>query len=331
MMKRGYINSFHLKLFNMETRVAVILPAYNEAKHIRPVLESLARHPEVSRMKLVVIDDGSTDDTASIVRSFPDILLLQQGRNQGLGHTFQAAVDYCLKEQITCMIFFDADGQFLVEDIPRVAAPVLAGKADFALGSRFINGIPKGMPGIKLWGNRMLARFIRRVTRTPISDVACGFRAYGREALLRMTLNGSFTYTQEVILDLLFKGMRCVEVPVTVKYFEDRTSTISSNLWRYGFRVFGILMRTIRDYRPLTFFGVFGGTLFGIGLVLDGWILQHYFFTGSFSPYKIIGFAGAFCNFLGMTIIFIGLVAEMLNRIRKNQDELLYMQRKHFS
>lgn len=312
----------------METRVAVILPAYNEAEHIQPVLESLTAYPEVQSMQLLVIDDGSTDDTASVVRSFPDILLLQQGRNRGLGHTFRTAVDHCLKEHVTCMIFFDADGQFMVEDIPRVAAPVLAGTADFALGSRFISGIPKGMPGMKLWGNRMLARFIGRVTRTPVSDVACGFRAYGREALLRMTLNGSFTYTQEVILDLLFKGMRCVEVPVTVKYFEDRKSAISSNLWRYGFRVFGILMRTIRDYRPLTFFGVLGGALFVIGLVLDGWVLQYYFFTGSFSPYKIVGFAGAFCNFLGLTIVFIGLVAEMLNRIRREQEECLYLIKK---
>ncbi|MBI4090891.1 MAG: glycosyltransferase family 2 protein [Candidatus Komeilibacteria bacterium] len=312
----------------METRVAVILPAYNEAKHIQPVLESLTAHPGVRDMRVVVIDDGSTDDTASTVRSFANIILLQHGRNRGLGHTFRTAVDYCLQERVTCMIFFDADGQFSVEDIPRVAAPVLAGTADFALGSRFLHGIPKDMPVAKVWGNRMLARFMSRVTRTTIRDVACGFRAYGREALLRTTLNGSFTYTQEVILDLLFKGLRCVEVPVTVKYFEDRESTISSNLWWYGFRVFGILMRTIRDYRPLAFFGYVGGMLFVVGLVLDGWLLQYYFFTGSFSPYKIIGFAGAFCNFLGLTIIFIGLVAEMLNRIRSEQEESLYLIKK---
>lgn len=318
------IYSLRTKL-SMEQRVAVILPAFNEAEHIRPVLESLTTHPDVGQMHVVVIDDGSTDDTASVVRSFPSVTLLTHGQNRGLGFTFRTAIDYCLREHIECMVFFDADGQFSVEDIPRVAAPVLAGTADFSLGSRFLEGMPSDIPHAKLWGNKVLARFISWVTQVQIRDVACGFRAYGREALMRTTLNGSFTYTQEVILDLLFKRLRCVEVPVTVKYFENRESAISSNLWRYGFRVFGILMRTIRDYRPLTFFGFLGGALFVIGLVLDGWILQHYFFTGNFSPYKIVGFVGAFLNFVGITIVFIGLVAEMLNRIRREQEECLYL------
>ena len=80
----------------------------------------------------------------------------------------------------------------------------------------------------------------------------------------------------------------------------------------------------------MRFFGFVGGVLFVIGFVLDLWLLAHYFRTGFFSPYKAVGFAGAFLNFTGLTIWFIGLVADMLNRSRRSQEEILYLQRKKF-
>ena len=307
--------------------IAIILPAFNEEATLGEVLRELVTSPMGLRSRVVVIDDGSTDRTSNIAATFP-VTLINHRKNRGLGHTFRTAVEYCLAEHIDVMVFFDADGQFSVADIERVVAPVVSGSCDVALGSRFISGTPPQMPVMKRLGNHVLARFISWVTGENIHDVACGFRAYSREALLRLTTFSTFTYTQEVILDLLFKKRMLCEVPVTVHYSKGRRSVISSNLWRYGGRVFMILVRTIRDYKPLTFFGTVGTLAFVVGAILDIWMLWYYAATGGFSPYKIVGFGGAFLNFLGVTIWFIGLVADMLNRVRRTQEELLYVERK---
>ena len=171
------------------------------------------------------------------------------------------------------------------------------------------------------------AALLRHVCGSAI-DIACGFRAYSREALFRINISSRFTYTQEVVLDLLFRGLAVTEVSITVQYFKDRHSHISLNLLSYGWRVLKIMVRTIRDYKPLKFFGMVGAVVFLVGVALDLWMLWFYVQTGSFSPYKIVGFGGAFLNLTGITIWFVGLVADMLNRVRRDQDETLYYQKK---
>jgi len=312
-------------------KTAIILPAYNESEHIRLVINDIATTVQSTAdfsYDTIVINDGSTDKTAEIAQS-AGANVISHTRNRGLGTTFRTAITTALEKKYDCMVFFDADGQFSAKDIPNIIAPIASGSADFVLGTRFANGTPHNMPRMKLVGNTLLAQFISWTTRTSLTDVSCGFRAYGKEALFRINVSGRFTYTQEVILDLLFKRLYVTSVPISVKYFPNRTSAISSNLWKYGWRVFLIIARTFRDYRPLLFFGFVGGMLFCIGLLFDTWLIIYYLRTGVFSPYKIIGFGGAFLNFLGVTIWFIGLVADMLNQIRRDQEELLYLQKKN--
>mgnify|MGYP001579249662 FL=1 len=310
-----------------EKNIALVLPAYNEAGSIGVVLDAIHGAEALRGLTIIVVDDGSTDQTAAIVRA-KNTTLVQHARNKGLGLTFQTAVTYCLEHGFDAMVFFDADGQFEVQDVPKVLQPLLDQRTDFVLGSRFLNGAPGDIPRMKLLGNHILARFISWVTGTTVRDIACGFRAYSREALFRINISSRFTYTQEVLLDLLFKGLVMQEVPISVRYFKDRHSHISSNLWHYGWRVLKIMVRTIRDYQPMKFFGLIGAGIFFIGVTLDVWMLWFYFSTGSFSPYKIIGFGGAFLNLTGITIWFVGLVADMLNRIHRGQDDLLYLARK---
>lgn len=309
-------------------QVIIALPAFNEVATIKAVLEEIVASEALSQARIVVVDDGSIDATAAIASSISRVTVLRHGRNRGLGQAFRTAVEFSLKEGADVMVFFDADGQFSVNDIPQILALLQEASYDFVLGSRFINGTPHDMPLVKIIGNKVLAKFISLVMGVKVYDIACGFRAYSREALFHINLTSNFTYTQEVILDLLFKRMSVAEMPVSVKYFKDRKSVISSNLWRYGWRVFKILARTIRDYRPLMFFGFLGSILFIAGFILDIWMVWYFISTGYFSPYKFVGFSGAFLNFLGITIWFIGLVADSMNRLRKNQEEILYRMKK---
>ncbi|MBD3281022.1 hypothetical protein GF389_05935 [Candidatus Dojkabacteria bacterium] len=155
-------------------------------------------------------------------------------------------------------------------------------------------------------------------------DVSSGFRAYNKKALLNINLMGKFTYTQEVFLDLSMKGLNIVQVPVEVKYFAERKSRVAGNILKYAFRTAWIIFRTIRDYKPLKFFGMLGLGIFVFGLFFDGFLLGHYINTSQFTPYISVGFVGAYLNSVGLGIMFLGLIADMFDRVRQNQEKILY-------
>jgi hypothetical protein len=185
------------------------------------------------------------------------------------------------------------------------------------------------MPRVKFWGNVFLARFIRMLSGTSLADVSCGFRAYSREALLQLNLFGRFTYTQETILDLSYKRARVVETPVSVRYFPGRRSRVAGSISRYALNVSKIVTRTARDFWPLRFFGSIGAAVFAAGLILDLGLLWYFARSGSFTPYKFVGFAGVTLNVAGILILGLALLADMLDRMRVNQERILYYHKKH--
>jgi hypothetical protein len=140
---------------------------------------------------------------------------------------------------------------------------------------------------------------------------------------------GTFTYAHEVFLDLCFKGLRIVEVPIRVRgereYGESR---VASSLARYAFNTTRILVGSYRDYKPLRFFGVVALLLFAPALLLEIFFFGHYFVTGSFSPHKWAGFGGAGLAVLALLMAFMGMIGDMLNRHRVYLEELLYEQRR---
>ena len=112
------------------------------------------------------------------------------------------------------------------------------------------------MPAVKRWGNRAMSSLISRLAGQEFHDVSCGMRCYSRRAALQLHLVGRFTYTQEVVLNLAFKGLRIAEVPVRVRgEREFGESRVAGNLWRYALRSAQIIFRAYRDYHPLRFFG----------------------------------------------------------------------------
>ena len=118
------------------------------------------------------------------------------------------------------------------------------------------------------------------------------------------------------------------EVPVHVRYFPDRKSRVAGSVLRYGTNALKIILRTARDFKPMRFFGLIGATLFLLGLGLDGWLLAYFKNTGSFTPYKFVGFVGVTLNVAGLLVFGLALLADMLDRLRINQERLLYHLRK---
>jgi glycosyltransferase involved in cell wall biosynthesis len=312
-------------------KLIIYMPALNEAKNIQQVIASLPKHLEgVNEIKILVIDDGSTDQTAEQAREM-DAHVISHHKNLGLGKAFQSAVNYALENGASILVSIDADGQFNPENIVDLIAPIQKQKAQMVTGNRFSNGKPKNMPRTKYWGNQQVSKILNAISKTYLQDVSCGFRAYSREALYQLNLFGRYSYTHETILNLAFKGLPILEYPIKVKYFSDRESRIASSLLKYAFNTGKIIFRTMLDYKPLLFFGNLGVLNLFIASIFIGFMLIHYFITGAFTPYKSYGFIGLGFAIFGLIILFIGLVADMLNRIRMNQDKILYELKKNKS
>lgn len=310
--------------------VLIAIPAFNEEATIVEVLRGLPRQlPGVDEIQRLVVDDGSTDRTASLARD-EDALVICHAQNRGVGAAFQTVVEHSLRSRADVLVTLDADGQFDSAQIQQLIKPLIDGQADLVTGSRFhARRRPPRMPRLKYWGNLWIARLIRFFSGVKLEDVSCGFRAYGREALLHLNLFGRFTYTQETILDMAFKGSRIVEVPIDVRYFEERRSRVATSIPRYALNSIKIITRTVRDFKPLRFFGTLGFGVFFIGGVLDLWLFRHFLLTGSFSPYKAVGFVGGALNICGILLAGLGLLADMLGRIRANQERILYYHKRH--
>jgi len=313
-------------------KLFIIIPAYNEEDSIVEVIKKIPKNIEgVDEIKVLVINDGSTDNTIKKVKLETNALIISHCQNKGVGVAFHSGINYALEEKANIVVNIDADGQFDPLDIPKLINPILKNQADFVTASRFIdnNFIPK-MSKTKFWGNKKVARLISWLVKKKFYDVSCGFRAYNKEAILYLNLFGQFTYVQEVFLDLSFKGLRIKEIPIKVKYFSERKSRIFKGVFHYAFNTLKIIFRTLRDYRPLNFFGSIGLIVFIIGLIPDVFVMIHFFQAGSFTPYKAVGFAGIFLNIIGLGILFLALVADMLYRIRMNQEKMLYYEKKRY-
>lgn len=309
--------------------ILVVIPALNEAKKIFHVVSSIPKTIQGYSTRTLVVDDGSRDATAKLAES-AGAKVISHGENMGLGTAFNTGLEYALDSSADIMVNIDADGQFNPKDIERIAGPCIDSTADFVAADRFHeNQIrPENMSATKYWGNKAMTSLVSRVIGRKFLDVSSGFRAYSRDAMLWLNLHGGYTYTQESFLDLANKGLRIKQVPVDVQYFPERKSRIASSIFKYAIGTAGIIFRTARDHRPLRVFGNLGNLFLLIAFVLGLFILVHYIKTGSFSPYIFVAFGSAFTASLGVIFWGLGILADMLVSIRKNQERLLFLSKK---
>jgi glycosyltransferase involved in cell wall biosynthesis len=305
-------------------KLIIYMPALNEEANIQRVLANLPRSLDgVEIVEFLVVDDGSVDKTAELACA-SGAQVVSHGKNRGVGAAFRSAVQFALEHEASILVGIDADGQFDPAEIPSLIQPILKNQADMVVGNRFTLGIPADMSRVKYWGNQQVARIISSITGQTFQDVSCGFRAYNREALLRLNIFGEFTYTHETILSLLYQGLKVVEHPIKVKYFPDRKSRVAGSITHYALQTSKIILRVLLDYRPIRVFGSFGSFCMVIGMGFEVFLMTHYMLTGSFTPYKSTGFIGLGFIVFGLLILIIALIADMLNRLRINQDKMLY-------
>lgn len=311
-------------------KLVVIIPALNEAATIGRVIRAIPeRFPGTEHRDVVVVDDGSTDATENEAAN-AGARVVSHGANRGVGVAFQTGVAEALKSGADLIVHLDADGQFNPADIPTLLQPLLDGRADIATCTRFqVPSLRPDMPGVKVWGNRMVAAIVNAATGQRFTDVSCGFRALTREAGLRLTLFGRFTYTQEMFLDAVQKNLRIAEVPLRVLgEREVGRSRVYAGALHYALRSAAILFRSFRDTSPLRIFGSVAVAVGGLGVAAGLFVFTHWLQTGQTFPYRSLVTLSAVLLLLGAFFATIALLADMLKRQRSILEEILYFERR---
>lgn len=216
-----------------------IIPAFNEEKSIVTVIQKIKKYMD----HVIVVDDHSTDNTEKIARYY-GATVIRHSRNKGVGAAMKTAIAYAKKLKPDIVVTIDADGQHESEDIPSLIKPIIDGKADFVLGSRFLSEQPIDMPLEKKIGNKLLAFMVSFLVGVKLTDTQTGFRAFNRKALLSLNLVSDFTYTQEMVLVLCHNGFRCVEVPVQVHPRKYGRSKVVSKIGEYALKALTTIFST---------------------------------------------------------------------------------------
>lgn len=210
--------------------VVVFLPAFDEEETVAPVVSRVPAHVAHRPVRVVVIDDGSTDATAARAEA-AGAHVVRLGSNRGLGAAVRRGLAEASALSPAAGVYLDADAEYQPEDITLVVAPVLAGEADYVVGSRFAGQIETMRPH-RRFGNRVLTLWVRWLTRRPdLTDGQSGFRAFSPEALASAEVVHDYNYAQVLTLDLLAKGFSYREVPIRYKFRTTGRSFVS--LGRY--------------------------------------------------------------------------------------------------
>lgn len=318
-------------------KLIVFSICHNEAETIGQLLDRLPRKiAGITEIEKWVVDDGSSDKTTEIAGKH-GAKVTSDGDQKRLAFRFREAVEIALAQGADIMVNIDGDLQFNPADIPKLVEPIVRDEADFVAADRFSNKEsgkfqrPKNMSMGKYMGNRMGAKVVSKLSKHSFHDVTCGFRAYNQKALFALNTDGAHTYTQESFQVLAMKRLRIRSVPVTVTYYPERESRVVKNIFHYIAVSSVSILRSYRDFAPLRFFGWLGFLPFILGLFSLFVLLGHRISSGSFSPYKFLGFVGIYLITLGIIFWALGLVADMLSRMLNNQEKILeYAKRQRY-
>ncbi len=223
--------------------VAVVVPAKDEEATIGLLLERVAnvRVPGYE-VRVFVVDDGSTDLTARIATA-RGAIVVSHPENRGLGAAVRTGLGAAVKAGASVVAYLDADLEYAPEDIPRLVAPVVAGRADYVLGSRFMGGV-RGMRVYRRIGNFAFTVLVSVLAGRNITDGQTGMRAFSRAAAASAEIIHDYNYAQVLTLDLVRKGFVMEEVPIQYRIREHGRSFIS---WRYPAKVLPAIWRELRS------------------------------------------------------------------------------------
>ncbi|MSR88793.1 MAG: glycosyltransferase family 2 protein [Candidatus Margulisbacteria bacterium] len=303
-------------------KVIIQIPAFNEENSLPITLSKLPKTmPGIDIVEWLVIDDGSTDKTVEVAHKYGAHHVVSHVKNQGLAKTFMTGIEACLCRGADIIVNTDADNQYCADDIEKLVAPILNGKAEVVVGERPIFEI-NHFSISKKYLQKLGSWMVRTLSKTNVQDAPSGFRAYSRNAAMRLNVFNTYTYTLETIIQAGRSGISIASVPIRTN--EDlRPSRLVKSVPHYIKQSVLTMSRVITTYKPLTVFLWLSAIPFLIGaLLLSRWLLFYLGDTPATHIPSLILSIG--CILVGIQLAIFGLIADIISVNRKLLEDIQY-------
>lgn len=307
-------------------KLFVTIPAYNEDKTLASVIKEIPRSlPGVDEIKVLVLNDGSSDNTARIAKEAGADFVISHKKNKGLAVTFGDAIEEALKQGADIVVNTDADNHYDQSKIFDLISPILNQEADIVVGGRKIENL-ETMPFINRLGNRIGSFVTYKLGGLPKLDVSSGFRAYSREAALKLYVFSDHTYTHSTLLNAADHKLIIKEVPIKARKVT-RKSRLIPSIPHFIVNAGVVIVRNIILFKPLRVFSVIGLVVFIPGLILVIRFL-YYYASGSGQGHVQSLIIASVLMMIGFQIFIMGLIASAIGWNRKLLEEILFRVKK---
>lgn len=307
-------------------KLIIQIPCLNEEKTLPVTIRDIPRHiPGIDEVEILVIDDGSTDKTVEVAKRLGVDHVVSFPKNRGLAEAFKAGVDACLKLGADFIVNTDADNQYKGSDIPKLVQPLINREFDMVIGDRQTDKI-EHFSGTKKFFQKFGSWVVRKVSRTSVPDTTSGFRAYTREAALRLNVVSEFTYTLETIIQAGHKRMAVGHVQIGTNGML-RQSRLFKGITNYMKRSANTIIRIYTMYKPMKVFVTTGMLTFLVGSAIGLRFLLFYL-QGNGDGHIQSLILAAVLMIIGVQMGLIGLVADLIANNRKLLEETLYRVKK---
>lgn len=316
-------------------KLIIQIPCFNEELTLAQTIRDLPKTISgINAIEIMVVDDGSTDQTAAVARAAGAHHVLHLETNRGLARAFAMGVEHALRLGADIVVNTDADNQYCGADIARLVEPILNQQADMVVGCRPIMDHPEFGPlkkALQLLGSGAL----RAISKTTVRDAASGFRAFSREACLRLYIHSSFSYCMETLIQAGNSRLRVASVDIRINP-QTRPSRLFKSIPEYLKKSGGTILSMFILYRPGRFFGILGllcmtGAL-GLGLRFIYLIYILPLLSTIVSPTKIYHvpslILAAILAISGVLLLALGIIGELIRSHRVLTEETLYQLRR---
>lgn len=307
-------------------KLIIQIPCYNEAETLEIALNDLPKHIDgIDEIEYLIINDGSKDNTVEVAKKWGVHYVVNFKQNKGLAKGFMAGLDACLRNGADIIVNTDADNQYVGEDIEKLVRPILNGEADMVIGERPIDQTEHFSP-LKKKLQHFGSWVVRKASKTDIPDAPSGFRAYSREAALRMNVVNEYTYTLETIVQAGRNKIALTSVPIRTNG-ELRPSRLFNSMMGYVKKSMLTIIRAFLMYKPLMFFTTIGSilSLCGVGI---GIRFLFFYFGGTGAGHIQSLILASMMIILGVMTIIVGLQGDIIAANRKLLEDIQYHVRK---
>ncbi|MDY6877942.1 MAG: glycosyltransferase family 2 protein [Chloroflexota bacterium] len=311
----------------MQIKLIIQIPCYNEETTLPQTVRDLPRAiPGIDEIEYLVVDDGSTDRTAKVARELGVHHVIRLKQHQGLAYAFLVGLETALIAGADAIVNTDADNQYQGNDIAHLVQPILEERADIVVGDRGVAALAHFSPPKRLlqrWGSWVM----QHAAGITIPDATSGFRAFTREAALRLTVLSDYTYTLETLIQAGARRMAVVYVPVRTNP-NTRQSRLIRNIPSFLALSVVTILRFYIMYRPLRVFMAMGGGMIAGSLVLGLRFLYFFWQGGGAAGHVQSLILAAILSIVGFQVCLIGLIADLVRLNRKMLEETLYRVRR---